>query len=163
MKKILPLLTGIVFLFTILFAGGCSPSEVPPATEDLSVVRIYVKAVKINGENHLEMYDSNNTKRIIDDLYTDVTDGTEVYWVLTDDSGLKKIKRIRPKESNDHIMTKKAKGIFIFTGYKKHVVPVNQTPGDEEGYYIKVKDEDGKKWEIDPYLRIRGTDDSNPG
>ena len=155
MKKILTPLTGIVFLIAILFAGGCTPAEIPPAAEDLSVVIIYVKAVKTNGQNHLELYDSNSSTIVVDDLYTDVTDGTEVYWVLADDSGIKKIKRIRPKDTNDKIMTKKAKGIFIFTGYKKHVVPEKQTPGDEEGYYIKVKDEEGKKWEIDPYLRIR--------
>ena len=152
MKKILTLLVGIVFLITILIAGGCSPAKVPEAKEDLSVVIIYVKATK---DNHLEMYDSNDKNVVVDDLVTDVTDNTQVFWMLADSSGLKKIKKIRPKNSDGKILPQNAKGIWLFTRYKKHIVPDNQTPGDQERYYIKVKDMDGNKWEIDPYLRVR--------
>ena len=163
MKKILTHLVGIVFLISILAAVGCSPAKVPPARDDLSVVHIYVKAVKIGEENHLELYDSNDTtKSVIDDLVTDVTDNTQVFWVLAESSGLKKIVRIRPKKADGKIIPRNAKGIWLFTRYKKHIVPDKQTSNDKNRYYIKVKDAKGKKWEIDPYLRIRGTDSSMP-
>ncbi len=154
MKKILALLTGIVFLITILIAGGCSPAKVPPPARDLSVVIIYVKAKKIGEKNHLEMYDSNDTTKVVDDLETLVTDSSVVFWVLAEDSGLKKIKKIRPKKDGK-IIPGNAKGIWLFTQYKKHIVPGNQTPDDVQRYYIKVKDMDSETWEIDPYLKIR--------
>lgn len=156
MKKILTHLTGIVFLISILIAGACSPAEVPEAKRDMSVVHIYVKATK---DNHLEMYDSNNSSIVVvDDLVTDVKDSTQVFWVLADSSGLRKIKKIYPKDPIGKIFPKKAKGIWLFTNYKKHIVPEKQTPGDINRYYIKVKDINGNRWEIDPYLRIRTLD-----
>ncbi len=156
MKKILTLLTGIVLLIAILIAGACSSDKVPQARDDLSIVKIYVKATKINDENHLLMYDSNNYKiRVVDDLVTDVKDNTQVFWMLADSSGLKKIMKIRPKDPVGNIITKKATGIWLFNNYKKYIVPDKQTPDDKDRYYIKVKDMNGEKWEIDPYLRIR--------
>ncbi len=155
MKKILTHLVGIVLLITILAAFGCGPAKVPPAKDDLSVVHIYVKAVKIGEENHLELYDSNDTTNVVvDDLVTDVTDNTQVYWILVESSGLKKLVKIRPKKSDAKIMHRKAKGIWLFTGYKKHIVPDKQTINDKDRYYIKVKDAKGETWEIDPYLEI---------
>ncbi len=156
MKKILTHLTGIVLLITILMAGGCSPAKVPQAsTEDLSVVIIYVKAVKVKEENHLEMYDSGDLgNRVIDELETYVDDSTKIYWMLADDSGLEKIKKVKPKNTGGKIMPGPAKGIWFLKHYKKHVVPGNQKSGDTQEYLIRVKDLDGKTWEIDPYLKI---------
>jgi len=159
MKKILTHLTGIVLFITILFAGACSPAKVPEAKKDMSVVHIYVKATE---DNHLEMYDSNDLEKVVvDDLITLVNDSTQVFWVLAESSGLKKIKRIRPKNSDGKILPKDARGFWLFTKSKKHIVPLDQTPGDKNRYYIKVKDADGKRWEIDPYLKIPNTSDSD--
>ncbi len=63
MKKNLTFLTGIVFLITILVAGGCSQAgsngiqpigndgKPPIAWEELDTVKIYLKAHKIDKEN----------------------------------------------------------------------------------------------------------------
>lgn len=155
MKKILAFLTGAVLLITILAAGACGRTELPKATKNMSVVIIYVKAVSINGENHLKMYDSNEPDSIkIDSLITEVEAGTDVYWVLAEQSGLEKIRKIKPKSPGGQIFHKNATGYWSQTRYKKHKVPDNAQEG-EEAYLIRVKDLEGNKWEIDPYLRIR--------
>jgi len=152
MKKILTLLAGIVFLTSILVAGGCGSAEVPKPLQNLDVVVIYVKAIQINGENHLEMYDSNDSTKVIDTLVTDVKPGTEVFWVLAPSSGLEKVTKIKPKNPGGSIIPAPT-GLFP-TNQKKLKVPNNANPG-EEGYLIRVKDLEGNRWEIDPYLRIR--------
>ena len=155
MKKILNLPTVVLFLITILIAGGCGPANDPDLLENLDEVTIKVKAIKVNGDNHLEMYDSNDPKNVvIDDLETFVKDGTKVFWMLADSSGLKKIRKIRPKDEDGDIITKNATGIWFLTKYKKYKVPDNQTSDDMEGYIVEVKDKDNNKWGIDPYLRI---------
>ena len=86
-------------LIAILIAGGCGPAKDPDLIEDYEEVIIYVKAIKVNGINHLEMFDSNDLKNVVtDDLETFVTDGTKVFRMLAEDSGLKKIKNIGPKD-----------------------------------------------------------------
>lgn len=155
MKKILTHLTGIVFLITILIAGGCGPAKDPQRLDHLEEVTIYVKAVIIKGENHLEMYDSNDpTIVVVDTLHTKVKDGTKVFWKLADSSGLKKVRKVVPKNSNGNIMPGPATGFWFFTKYKKHKVPDDQTPGDEQEYLIEVKDEENNEWGIDPHLKI---------
>ena len=155
MKKILTPQTGIVFLIAILVAGACTPAELPEADPSLSVVKIKVKAYEENGVNHLKMYDSSDTtKVVVDSLKTYVKDGTEVYWMLAPSSGLEKIKKVKPKKSGGKIMPGRATGFWSQTKYKKHTVPANQKPGDIQEYLIRVKDLEGNRWEIDPYLRI---------
>ena len=154
MKKILILLTGIVFVITILAAGGCSPASNHDPSKGLEEVTIYLKVDEKDGEMRLKMYDSNKPDSIVvDDLYTDVKDSTKVIWALADQSGIRRIKKIGPKKPGGQIIIEDASGIFL-TKKKKLKIPDNQTPGNEEAYYIKFKDTDGNTWTIDPYLRI---------
>ena len=150
MKKKLLLLTGIAFSLAILAAGGCSNSEGP---KDTSEVYIYLKVIDINGEKHLQMFDSNDRNIVvIDTLHTQVQAGTKVFWALAESSGISSIKKIGPKNPNGNIIPGDASGV-IFTKKKKLKIPKNAKSG-EEGYYIKFKDEDGKTTTIDPYLKI---------
>ena len=91
MKKYLVLLTGIVFLFTILIAGGCKQA-VPHPVKGPKTVTITLKAVKIDGKKHLEMYDSNNPDLIVvDGLETTVNPGDTVVWEIISGWKLKKL------------------------------------------------------------------------
>ena len=155
MKKNLILLTGIVLLIAVLVAGGCKQAVIPPAAKNPETVIIYLKAVKVNEENHLEMYDSNDpSRKVIDTLHTYVQDTTQVFWTLAENSGIKSIKRIKPKEDGK-IITRTIRGaILVPTEVLMYKIPKNQIPNTQQGYRIKVKDTEGNKWEIDPYLRL---------
>ena len=154
MKENLTSLTGIAMVVAILIVAGCTSSKIPPPDRSMDVVHIYLKDASTDEKHHLQMYDSNDkAKKVVDSLMTNVKGGSEVYWVLTEDSGLKKIKKVYPKDTKGKIMPGPATGIFVFTGYKKHIVPESADPGEEK-YIIKVKDDKGDRWEIDPHLKI---------
>jgi len=160
MKKNLTFLTGIVFLITILVAGGCeSETEDDPKVPLRGEVTIYLmKAFEDDSGKHLKMYDSNYPDSIVvDTLETLVEPGTKVFWVVLNDSGIKKLKKISPKDGNGNIMHRDASGFFytLFTGKKKHIVPNNAPkPSDKEEYLIKFKYKDNKTKTVDPYLKI---------
>ena len=155
MKKILTHLIGIVFLITILIAGACSPEGNNGKLQvGLEEVSIYLKAHEIDGKMHLKMYDSNDpTIVVVDTLHTYVRDSTLVIWRLADQSGIKKILKISPKNGRGNIIIRDARG-FLTSQKKKLKIPDKQTPDDEEEYLIKFKDSDGNPHTIDPYLRI---------
>lgn len=155
MKKILTLLTGIAILITILAAVGCTTVQVPQATDDLSVVIIYMKDTLIGESHHLLLWDSNNPEnKVVDKLITDVEDSSQVFWTLADNSGIRSLKKIKPKEEGK-ILTKTIKGgILVPSVVLKYKVPPNQAPEDIQAYKIKVKDIKGERWEIDPHLKI---------
>jgi len=149
MKKNLVLLTGIVFLFTILIAGGCSNGDEP---KDSTVI-IYLQAHEIDGKMHLKMYDSNDkTIVVIDTLHTVIQPGTEVIWMLPNDSGIRKIQKISPKNGPGNIIHGDARG-SLFKKEKKLKIHDTAQVG-EEGYLIKFKGTDGKPHTIDPFLKI---------
>ena len=173
MKKNLVLLTGTVFVITILIAGSCNstPVTLPNAITDSTVqeipqevdtVIIYlIEAFDDNGTKHLKMSDSHNPgNEVVDNLETYVWPGTVVIWVALDNSGIAKLKKISPKDSNsnNNIMHKDASGFFytLFTGKKKHIVPETAPrPSEREGYLIKFKHQNGgEPWIIDPYLKV---------
>jgi len=154
MKKILTLLAGIVFLIIILVAGGCNPA-VPPSVDGPKEVKIYLKAIEIAGEMHLEMYDSNKPKRIvIDTLETRVNPGDTVVWKLKLLSGIKEIDKIGPKTPGK-IINKDAEKI---PGTKKFGLKIpDDAPihSEREKYDIVFVDKKYNiAWPIDPYLRI---------
>lgn len=150
MKKMLILLKGIAFILAVLAAGGCSNIDGP---KDSSEVYIYLKVIEINGEKHLQMFDSNNRNIVvIDTLHTQVQAGNKVFWALAESSGISSIKKIGPKHPNGNIIPGDATGV-MFTKKKKLKIPKNAISG-EEAYYIKFKDADGKTTTIDPYLKI---------
>ena len=159
MKKILTLLTGIVFLITILIAGGCKSAgdNDQPILLRGEVTIYLMEAFEKNGKKHLRMYDSNNPDIIVvDTLETLVKPGTKVIWVALDESGIEKLKKIGPKQRGD-IIRKDAAGFLytLFTKKKKLKIPDNAPiPSEREKYDIKFKYKDGKTWTIDPYLKI---------
>ena len=149
MKKILTLLTGIVFLITILVAGGCNPAK----ENDFKRVIIYLQAHETNVEKHLKMYDSNDkTIVVVDTLHTEVRPGTKVIWKLVKDSGIEKAEKIGPKIPGK-IIDRDATRI-LFTKKFKLKIPKNAEPGEEK-YDIDFLDMESKPHSIDPYLRIR--------
>lgn len=152
MKKILTHLTGIVLLITILVAAGCSPAAAPLEKGPEKVI-ITLKAVKIKGVKHLEMYDSNNPDIIVvDALETLVYPGDTVVWEIISSWRLKKVLRIGG-ETPGMIIDKDAEPIngtksFMF------IIPVNAPYDTVAKYDINCKGWIGKAWPIDPYLRI---------
>lgn len=151
MKKILTHLTGIVFLITILLAGACNQQDQPMEKGPKKVI-ITLKAVKINGEKHLEMYDSNNPDNIvIDKLETLVYPGDTVVWQIISGWKLKKVERIGPVNPGKIIVkdadqVPDSKALIL-------VIPKDAPWDTIEKYDIKCK---GwiSKWEIDPYLKL---------
>jgi len=161
MKKILTLLTGFVFLITILIAASCqsaSAEDDPNGTkEPLKKVTIYLKIHEEDGKKRLEMYDSNNPKNIvIDDLTTEVDPGTKVVWRRAEDSGIRSIRKVGPVEDNGEIFPEDAKTILLNKRMRTRV-PDNIADKDKgQKYIIEFKDKrDGEVTPIDPYLRIR--------
>ena len=156
MKKNLTFLTGFVFLITILVAGGCSSASNDDPSKDLKKVKIYLKAVEIGEEIHLEMYDSNNPGTIVvDDLYTDVDPGTKIVWRRAKDSKIKRISEVAPRDKGE-ILVEDAKTILLNKRYRARVPDNKIDRHTEEKYIIKfVYKIDNKEKVIDPYLKIR--------
>ena len=159
MKKILTHLTGIVFVITILAAGSCNQTSEQNGPQALAAesetVKIYLKAVKKNGEMHLKMYNSyNRGNKVIDKLESVVPAGSKVIWERTWFNGIKEIKEISSTGGEGNIFINGAKPI---PGTKRFMleIPEDVSPGEEEEYDITfVAKRDNKEWKIDPYLRI---------
>ncbi|MDX2415039.1 MAG: hypothetical protein QNK33_07590 [Bacteroidales bacterium] len=154
MKKILTLLIGIVFLIAILVAGACSSAS------NTEKVKIYLKAIEIGGEMHLEMYDSNcPITKVVDSLSTIVQPGVKVIWKLADSSSIKKIEKIVSKSRADKRLKVDAQKRFLNKGFKQKISEDISIEREEDiiaAYDIVFVDKDGKPWTIDPYLRIPG-------
>ena len=160
MKKNLILLTGIVFLITILLAGGCSkgkPIEMEGVViiKDSTKVIIHLKYTLIDGEKHLEMYDSNDPENVVvDSLYTWVARGMKVIWKFDSQSGIKKIHEIGSSKEVRNIFKEDARKRFLCKSFKLKIP--NNAPWDEtEEYDIEFEVKDGNIYKIDPYLRVR--------
>jgi hypothetical protein len=154
MKKTLTFLTGIAFFIAILTAASCSP---PEGEDDLQVnlrkVNIYCKAVVIDKEMHLRMYDSNKPdSAVIDNLITNVQARTKVTWQWTSDSEIQKFVKIRPTHPNGNIIPGNAHGV-AFTNKERLKIPKDATDGQEK-YDIIFLDLDGDTVIIDPHLKI---------
>lgn len=161
MKKILTHLTGIAMVLAILLAGSCKPSPQPsdtPKNEDepegamatSTTVEVFLKAVLIDEEIHLEMYDSNNSGCIaIDGLITDVDPGYDVKWKKAPNSNIRTI---------DKITFPKGHRISSQISLSSDSIFTLKVPSDIESDTIKYDIEfttvkDGTHT-IDPYLRI---------
>ena len=167
MKKILTHLTGIVFLFAILIAGGCSQDSGSRPIGN-NKVEIYCKAFVENGVLKFEMSDSkddtkvvakltkDDNKKLVANHITNVEPGNKVIWIWTDDSVIKKFVKIGPPIPGE-IITGNAKRI-LFSKKLKLKIPRNAPiPSEKEKYDIEFKDKDGKLHKIDPYLKIPHT------
>ncbi len=159
MKKILTLLTGIVFLITILAAGGCrngNKQNEAILVENDSTRVVYLKDTLIDGRMHLEMYNEKHPdKKEIDTLTTDVRPGYTVIWKHAHKSKIKKVNHIRPLnliKENGKIFSKEAEEVESKSLYT-YEIPSTAKPGKEK-YEIIFKDKNDDFWCIDPYLRI---------
>lgn len=151
MKKILKFLTGIVFILAILVA--CSYSEaVTPLEEGPKKVTIHVKAVKIDGKKHLEMYDSNKPELIvIDTLETVVNPGDTVVWKIDYGWRIRKIEKIGPQNPGN-IFNRDAE-LIPGTRDFRIIIPEDAQAGREK-YDIYSKGWLMSPWGIDPYLKL---------
>ena len=162
MKNNLTFPTVFVVLITILFAGGCDSADDPgnPITYPEKVT-IYLKLHIEDGKKFLEMYDSANpASSVINDLHTVVGPATKVVWRRTEDSGIRSLKKVGPKEEGGPIFPGEATTILFNKRFRVKVpedapVPTGQIEYIEEAYYIIfVEKETGEEIKIDPYLRI---------
>ena len=175
MKKILTHLTGIVFVITILVAGGCKQvtkdnAETTAGNErtaleaDSKDVDIFLKEILIDGRMHLEMYDSRDTLKIrVDSLYTLVYPGSTVNWKKAAKSNVKAVHNIRPTE-DDGNMFSNGVTMDMVKGLYTLVIPDSvgvDTVKYEIVFTVKMDGEDEKEttWCIDPYLRIPDFDE----
>jgi hypothetical protein len=123
MKKILTHLTGIVFIITILAAGGCNSSEKKNdsaqegtastkeegdpglAAPEEKKVDVFLKDTLILGTMHLLMSDSKKLECKVIDTHTAVVyPGYTVNWRKADDSRIDKILHILPVPAGDSTM-----------------------------------------------------------
>jgi len=183
MKKILTLLTASVFVMAILIASACSSNtkqeamgeqEAIPETDTITsedfpeilvnetTKGISLKETLIGCKMHLIMQNVSHTgsrgKEVVDSLYTDVYRGDEIYWAKKERSQIK-VYHIRIVEAMtwDPVDTcivaiedKEFKGAFTLE------IPATADTGLVK-YEIIFRDENNEFWCIDPYLRIRGT------
>jgi len=160
MKKILPLLTGIVFFIAILFAGGCStPDDPDNSTKYPDKVTIYLKTDGEGLDLKLLMSDSRDgTGTDANQHVADVGPDTRVVWRRATSSGIKKFTRIGPAEEGK-IFPEDASTILFHKRYRHRVPDKEIAPGSQQKYDIRYvpKGTDEEK-SVDPYLRIRGTD-----
>ena len=106
MKKNLVVLTGIALFVAVLVAFGCNRDSKPKAEQgggvptatavDTTKVDIYLKAVVIDENMHLEMYEERKSGcPVIDGLLTVVYPGYTIKWKKAADSNIDKIINIR--------------------------------------------------------------------
>jgi hypothetical protein len=163
MKKILTPLTGIVFIIAILAASGCKqpPKQNHETDEENNLIEpqerdpkvfISLKAVSIDGEVHLEMFDSREPKcKVIDGLVTVVIPEDTVIWRKAPNSNIHSI---------DQIILHADYGIFSEFFTVDDSLIALQIPSTEIGDTIIKYDikftlrKDGGTHTIDPYLRI---------
>ncbi len=168
MKRNLILLTGIVFLSTVLAAVGCSQegydgkqivAEGVVIIEDSTRVKIYVRDTLIDGKKHLKMYDSNDPDNVVvDSLYTWVVPGMKVIWKFKRPHGIKNFKKIGSSKGDQNIFKEDARKRFLIKSFKLEI-PDDAKWDTKEEYDIKFVDKDGNTWPIDPYLRIPPQED----
>lgn len=163
MKKNLILLTGIVFLITILVAGSCrngnkqnSPTkeenDTAEVVDDSTTVRIYLKDILIDGSMHLEMYDSKKPGcEVIDNLVTVVYPGDTVIFKKAHKSNVDEVIDIRLVEEDVKIFSvgdREDRGLYVLE------IDPNAIPDTVKYEIVFTVKKDTTTWTIDPYLRI---------
>ena len=171
MKKILTHLTGIVFLITILVAGGCKTNKQnaeaiegnEPVIEetltesdfsaeilaaDSNEVWVSLQETSIGCRKHLVMQNithSERSKKVIDTLTTVVYPGYTVRWVKADSAKLKKVHHVRILDSspwNTSDSCLAGEEVVTFEGnYIKFVIPSDADTGTVK-YEIIFEDKD---------------------
>lgn len=165
MKKILTHLTGIVFLITILAAGGCNSNNqqndqtaegtTPEQEIDKPAeVYIYLKAVTINKNIHLEMSDTKKPDCVaIDGLITVVIPGDTVIWREAPNSNIDKIIEIRPMKNDENLFRNGVETIEVDSIWTLRIPDIVKP--DTVKYEIKFTVKHKKDTiTIDPYLKL---------
>ena len=184
MKKNLIFLTGIVFVLTILLAGGCGdrskqnsstteengPTEVKKDLisdeDDSTRGHISLKdTLYSDGTMHLFMYDKQSECGVIDDHLIVVKRNHTVKWKNAKDSKITKILHIRPVGDTsfwgavpviDSTEGDSEEFFSINRGVFKLVIPNSATLDTLVKYEIHftVKDHKDTTYILDPYLKI---------
>jgi len=170
MKKNLLFLTGIVFLITILVAGGCKTSPEPRAlvggySDDPTAKHIRLKDSLIDDTMHLFMYDKKSECGVIDDHLIVVKRNHTVKWKNAKDSKIEAILYIRPVGDStfwgaapviDRTEADSTEFFSINRGVLKLVIPDSATLDTLVKYEIgfTVQGYKDTVFCIDPYLKI---------
>lgn len=158
MKKLLTILTGIVFIIAILVAGSCSQCNKQNDSTNLgndSTAVVYLKDTLIDGRMHLIMYNAKYPdKKVKDSLYTDVYRGYNVIFKKAHKSNIKHVHNMRPVEGYANIFKEVDSDYRDL--YQLKIYP--DAPYDTIVKYeivLTVKDTTKETtWCIDPYLRV---------
>lgn len=168
MKKTPPHLTGIVILIAILVACGCgsrnsqigeetgqnNSTKDAPERDDPTKVDIFLKAVEINGEMHLEMYDTKKPGCIvIDGLITDVDSGYTVTWRRAQHSSIDRIEDIRAIDDDRNLFGEGIEEIEAESLWKLEIGDVEPDTVKYE-IFFRVRNGVDSIYSIDPYLRV---------
>ena len=107
-----------------------------------------MKAILIDKDYHLEMFDSNNPDCIaIDGLLTTVKSGFRIEWIRAEESNI---------DSIENVYTMMEPNIFKDIRVEGDSITLEVPPVEKEviiKYYVRFI-VDGNSYEIDPYLRI---------
>jgi hypothetical protein len=163
MKKILSHLTGIVFLITILFTGGCGSKtnrNGSVCTEaNYEKVTIIAKIYEVDDQKLLLLYDPDKPDCITSDVchVAGVCPNTEVFWEVADDSGIEKFIEISPV--NPGIIMKEPASKISDKKFSLKVPSISPSQFSKEQpiiekYRIVFVSKGGETITRDPYLKI---------
>jgi hypothetical protein len=117
------------------------------------IVKIYLRSIVKDGENHLAMFDSNRNGAI-DDLTTDVPAGATIIWKLDCCSGIKSITRIYSKEEKHTVFISEPRKRLLCKGFKLRLEIPEEKEERKEKYSIECILCDNTKLIIDPVIRV---------
>jgi hypothetical protein len=113
-------------------------------------VKIYLRSVVQNGENHLAMFDTNRNGDI-NNLTTDVHAGGTVIWKPDSCSGIKSITKIYSKKGERNVFKSDPIKRWLCKGFK---FQVPESAKGTEAYTIEYILSNETKVSIDPYIKI---------
>ena len=117
----------------------------------MKTVTIYLRSLKLNGIDHLAMFDSNRNGDI-DNLKTEVPAGYAVIWKLDCLSGIRSITKIYSKKGKRNVFKTDPRKQLLCKGFKLQLTDVKA--GEEEAYAIEYILCDDTKLTIDPMIRV---------
>jgi hypothetical protein len=114
-------------------------------------VKIYLRAIKRDGEDYLALFDSNRNGDI-NNLETVVEGGSTVIWQLDCCSGIKNITRIFSGEKEHPIFKSNPVKRFLCKGFK---LQIEKGAKGREKYAIECTLNNDRELNIDPFIRVR--------
>ncbi len=117
----------------------------------MECVTIYLRSIEQDGKKRLSLFDSNRNCGI-DDLITEVSQGTKIIWALDCCSGIKSIAKIYSKTGKRNVFcVDPSKAILS----KNMRIKLGSDVEGEEAYGIDYVLTDGTKLSVDPVIRIK--------